>query len=384
MRHGRDHTPSDHCGAARSLGVGALFALGRVWAAGCPGLLAEVVVTNLHRRFTGVSATVKALVPLQRRHGPIALWDWGQLGLGGEIGLGSLLRWGWTRPDRGDWRIWHARRDIEILVGLLLRSLLRQPWRVVFTSAAPKRPGWMLRQLIRRCDAVVATSPRSAAFLERCDRVIFHGVDCAWFQPPPRREAAQAELGLAGARCIACFGRIRASKGTDLVVEALIALLPRYPNWVGVITGLCQDRDRPFLEDLQGRIRAHHLEDRIRFVGDLSPAEIRRWYQAADICVAASRREGFGLTPLEAMASGCVPVTSGAGAWPWIVRPEFGVRVETGSLPSLIAGLESVLADPQGLPVRQALARTVAMEEHSIHQEVAALQSLYAELRSRC
>ncbi|MEB3332726.1 MAG: glycosyltransferase family 4 protein [Synechococcaceae cyanobacterium] len=345
-------------------------------------MLPEVVVTNLHRRFTGVSATVRALVPRQRADLPVAVWDWGGLGLGEEIGPAALLRWGWRRPAAGRWRIWHARRDIEILIGLVLRSLLRQPWRVVFTSAAPKRPGWMLRQLIRACDAVVATSPRSAAFLDRCDRVIFHGVDCDWFQPPADRQALLAEVGLTQQRCIACFGRIRPSKGTDLVVEALIAMLPRHPGWVGVITGLCQDRDRAFLEALQARIKASQLDERILFVGDLSPRQIRRWYQRAEICVAASRREGFGLTPLEAMASGCVPVTSGAGAWPWILRADFGVLVETGNLASLIAGLEGLLADPAALQSMQTTARAVAVAEHSIAAEVAALHQLYAELSS--
>lgn len=343
-------------------------------------MLPELVVTNLHRRFTGVSATVQALVPRQRERLDLALWDWGALGLGGEIGPLQLLRWGWSPPPRGRRRIWHARRDLEILVGLLLRSLLRQPWAVVFTSAAPKRPGWWLRQLIRRCDAVIATSPRSAAFLERCDRVIFHGVDCERFQPALDREALLAEVGLQGRRCLACFGRIRPSKGTDLVVDALIALLPRHPQWVGVITGLCQPRDQPYLQAMQQRIARAGLQERIRFVGDLQPHQIQRWYQRASICVAASRREGFGLTPLEAMASGCVPVTSLAGAWPWIIRADFGVSTATGVLPPLIEALDGLMGEPQRLETMAAMARTTALRDFSIQREVEGLEALYREL----
>lgn len=347
-------------------------------------MLPEVVVTNLHRRYTGVSATVKALVPHQRRLLDLAVWDWGDLGLdagpGAMVGPRQLLRWGWTKPQTGRWRIWHARRDHEILIGLLLRSLLRQPWKVVFTSAAPKRPGWWLRQLIRRCDAVIATSPRSAAFLERCDTVIFHGVDCQAFQPPVDRPAARAEVGLAGQQVIASFGRIRPSKGTDLFVEALIQLLPTHVGWVGVITGLCQPRDQAYLDRLVERIGDAGLADRIRFVGDLQPKEIRRWYQRASICVAASRREGFGLTPLEAMASGCVPVTSEAGAWPWIIRSEFGLIVETGQIQPLVDGLAGLMADPDHLERMAARARHQAELHHSLTQEVHQIQQLYASL----
>ena len=345
-------------------------------------MLADVVVTNLHRRFTGVSATVQALVPWQRQQLELAVWDWGQLGLGGEIGLCSLLRWGWSRPRRGGWRIWHARRDIEILIGLLLRSLLRQPWRVVFTSAAPKPPGWWLRQLIRHCDAVIATSPRSAEFLGRCDAVIFHGVDCEQFHPPADRQALLAEVGLAGQQVIASFGRIRPSKGTDLFVDALLTLLPSFPDWTAVITGLCQQHDLPYLEVMQQRIVAAGLQQRIHFVGDLGSADIRRWYQRASICVAASRREGFGLTPLEAMASGCVPITSQAGAWPWIIRPEFGVMTKCGEPESMILALQSLMGDPIRVAAMAEEARSVARNEYSVDREAALVNALYAKIAS--
>ena len=53
-----------------------------------PVALPDVVVTNLHRRYTGVSATVRALVPLQRQDLSIGLLDWGGLGLPAQV------RWG--------------------------------------------------------------------------------------------------------------------------------------------------------------------------------------------------------------------------------------------------------------------------------------------------
>jgi mannosyltransferase len=351
-----------------------------------PAALPDVVVTNLHRRYTGVSATVRALVPLQRQAMAVGLLDWGGLGLGdgagGEVHLGQLLRWGWTAPRVGRWRIWHARRDNELLIGLLLRSLLRQPWKVVFTSAAPKPPGWWLRHLLRRSDAVIATSPRSAEFLEHCDAVIFHGVDCQVFHPLADRQAALAEVGLAGQQVIASFGRIRHGKGTDLFVEALIQVLPRHSGWIGVVTGLCQRRDQRFVDSLKQRIVAAGLEQRIWFVGDLALPEIRRWYQRASICVAASRREGFGLTPLEAMASGCVPITSQAGAWPWIIRPEFGSIVETGKFAPLVDEIEELIAAPERLAGLAANARRVAVERHALMHEACQINRLYAKLQA--
>jgi mannosyltransferase len=345
-------------------------------------LLPEVVVTNLHRRYTGVSATVMALVPEQRKYLNLAVWDWGGLDLGGEVSFMQLLLRGWSSPSHWRWRVWHARRDNELFVGLLLRSLLRQPWKVVFTSAAPKRPGWWLRLLIRHCDAVIATSPRSAGFLERCDAVIFHGVDCEQFHPAADRQVLLADVGLAGQQVIASFGRIRPSKGTDLFVDALLTLLPRFPDWDGVITGLCQQHDLFYLEAMQQRIAAAGLQQRIHFVGDLGTADIRSWYQRASICVAASHREGFGLIPLEAMASGCVPITSQAGAWPWIIRSEFGLRTESGELESLISAIQSLMMDPVRVAAMAVQARSIARNEYSVDREAALVNSLYAKIAS--
>ena len=148
-----------------------------------PVALPDVVVTNLHRRYTGVSATVRALVPLQRQYLSIGLLDWGGLGLPAQVRWGQLLRQGWSRPSRGRCRVWHARRDIEIACGIVLKKLLNQPWKILFTSAAPKPPGAFLAALLRHCDAVIATSERSAGFLDCPAEVIYHGVDVNHYSP---------------------------------------------------------------------------------------------------------------------------------------------------------------------------------------------------------
>ena len=39
---------------------------------------------------------------------------------------------------RNRWRVWHARRNTEMALGLVLRHLLRRRYRLLFTSAAQR------------------------------------------------------------------------------------------------------------------------------------------------------------------------------------------------------------------------------------------------------
>lgn len=347
--------------------------------------LADIVVANIHRRYTGVSATVRALMPHLRTHRQVDLFDTGRLSLGGEVSFLSLLRWGWTQPSQGRYRIWHARRDVEILLGVFLRSVLRQPWRVVFTSAAPKRHGPVLRWIINRSDAIIATSAKAASFLDRHMVVIHHGVDTKWFCPSAEsREVRLQRTGIAGqARyAIGQFGRIRYSKGTDLFIHALIQLLPKNPDFIAVISGLCQDEDQAYLNDLKNDIEKVGLTNRIVFLGDLSPQAIRDWYQTVSLVVAASRSEGFGLTPLEAMASGCPVVASHAGIWPEVVDEQVGSLFETGNTDDLVKKLRPYFEEPLSLLQKAAQAQDRAIRKHSIAFEAQEVLRVYRELSS--
>ena len=62
-----------------------------------------------------------------------------------RIGIADLLRL-WRR---GSPLIWHARRNNEMIVGVLLRAL-GWPLKLVFTSAAQRHHSWITRWLIRQ------------------------------------------------------------------------------------------------------------------------------------------------------------------------------------------------------------------------------------------
>lgn len=341
----------------------------------------QVLVVNLHRRFAGVSATILQLVPHQQARRPLCVLDRGGLGLARTIRWNELLKYGWSGPSKTGARVWHARRAGDLLLGLFLRHALRQRWRFVYTSPSPRRHGLVWRTIVNRSDAIVAVTDNAASFLDRHDAVIPHGVDVEAFHPPLDKRAEWRESGLPGEFGIGVFGRVRPNKGTHLFVEAMCALLPENPRFTAVISGACLPADEAYKRAMQERIATAGLSERIVFLGDCSTEDIKRWYRRVSLCVAPSLSEGFGLTPLEAMASGCACVTSRAGAYGMMMTSGVnGEIVDTNDAAQLESAVGSVIADPERMLRMGAAGREIAVQRFSIEAEVAAYDAVYARL----
>ena len=304
----------------------------------------EVIAPNLKQRLSGVTSTIIQLVPVQARTIGIAT-----IGPGLPDDLPKMRWWQLPRllkrPASGRKRIWHARRNTEMVAGLVLRDIFRAPIHLVFTSAAQRHHRLLTKWLIDRMDGVIATSVRSGSFLDVPHTVVMHGVDLDRFHPPRASDDGFQASGLPGRYCIGCFGRVRHQKGTDLFVDAMIALLPDFPDWTAVITGRVTAENRDFAQRLKHRIDEAGLSARILFLGEVP--EIPVWYRRLTLYVAPSRNEGFGLTPLEAMASTTAVVASDAGAYAeMIVADETGAVVPAGDGDALTAAIRRYLADP--------------------------------------
>ncbi|WP_029583482.1 glycosyltransferase family 4 protein [Bradyrhizobium sp. URHD0069] len=336
----------------------------------------QVIVPNLHKRYSGVTATNRMVAPK----------------------LAKMFRAKWLGPDAPDgiarigvadiakiWRrrtplIWHARRNNEMIVGVLLRSL-GWPLKLVFTSAAQRHHTWITRWLINRMDAIIATNDISASFLKRVATVIPHGVDTNLYAPSADRAAAFAQSGLPGRYAIGCFGRVRAQKGSDVFVEAMCRLLPRHPEFTAVIVGAITPEQTAFANDLKRRIEAAGLQSRIVITGELPIEEVQRWYQRLTIYAFTSRNEGFGLTLIEAMSVGAAVVASRAGAAELAVEDGVtGVLTPPGDVDALVAALEPLMRDPALAIAMGVRAQTRVLAKFSLNAEASRIAEIYRAL----
>lgn len=336
-----------------------------------------IVAPNLKRRLSGVTATVVRLIPVQARMIDIRATG---PGLPADVPHIPLMRAATLPRDR--WRVWHARRNTEMALGLILRRLLRRRYRLLFTSAAQRRHTGFTRWLIRQQDALIATSPQAAGYLERPATVILHGVDTDVFHPAPDRAALRARLGLdPDAVLIGCFGRIRAQKGVDLLVQAGLELLPSRPRVQIIFTGRITPDNRTFADDLQARIKAAGLDGRIRFLGELPWDQVIAHYQALDLFAAPARWEGFGLTPLEAAACAVPTVAARVGAYEALIRDgQTGSLVPKDDAPALTAALARWLDDDAGRAAAGQAARAHVTANHAIEGEARAIVDVYRSL----
>lgn len=337
-----------------------------------------VVAPNFKRRLSGVTSTIVQLVPIQSRtHGVAALGP----GLPDHL---PRLRWAgllrfWTAPKNRAFRIWHARRNVEMLPGIVMRDLLRMKLRLVFTSASQREHTRYTRALIARMDAVIATSSRTARYLSVPSSVVTHGIDQSRFAPPADRADARAELGLDPAlRTLGCFGRIRRQKGTDLFVDAMIDLLPSRPGWQAIVAGRATEAHGAFLSELKAKVAGAGLAERIRFVGEHT--DIERWYRALDLFVAPQRWEGFGLTPLEALSCGVPVVAADVGVFSDVVEPAFGAIVPVDDVTAMSAAISRWMDEPARLDEAGRAAASAARQRFALEREAAEIGAVYERL----
>jgi glycosyltransferase involved in cell wall biosynthesis len=174
-------------------------------------------------------------------------------------------------------------------------------------------------------------------------QVIRNGIDTAGYQTDPAaRQRVRAEVGTAPDAVVAAvLARVTEDKGQVETIEALASLASDYPKAELWIVG--EGSLRPRLED---QARELGVTDRVKFLGFRT--DIAAVFQAVDIVVQASHREGLGNTLLEAMASRKPILASSVGGIVDVVVPgETGELVPPYDSAAIAKALGPLLADPE-------------------------------------
>jgi glycosyltransferase involved in cell wall biosynthesis len=148
-------------------------------------------------------------------------------------------------------------------------------------------------------------------------------------------------------------GNIKAHKNIGRIIEAFAALKAelekesRFTDLKLIIIGDELSKH----PDLRRTVIKAGVQNDVRFLGFVPIDVLRIFYDAAKIFVFPSLYEGFGLPPLEAMASGTPVVTSNASSLPEVVG-DAAVLVNPENVFEIMRALHRVLLDQ---PLRERL-----------------------------
>ena len=250
------------------------------------------------------------------------------------------------------------------------------------------------RTALQHVSAAIATSPNTARILAADyavddDRIIVAvpGIDrtplssrCLSPGSNHQRTLEQADRWIPGTRPgmtspghsinLLSVGAVVPRKDHGALIAAL-AGLPHLP-WRLVIVGNTT-RAPAHLARIRTRIAASGLSSRIKLTGELTARALARRWQTADLYVAASRHEGYGMAIAEALARGLPVVTTRAGAVGQWIGHRGAIVVPDGNTAQLRAALARILSQPalrtelrrgavarrRALPTWQATAETI-------------------------
>lgn len=233
---------------------------------------------------------------------------------------------------------------------VMLAKLLRTPVVVsargtdinLFASFATIRP--MIRWTLQHCNGIVSVSSALKKRMlelgapESKIEVIGNGIDAARFRITERRCARRALALPENGPILVSVASLREAKGQQHLVSAVARIASKYPGLKLYLIG--EGPNRAKLEQLT---RDMGLQAQVVLAGNRNNDEIPLWFNAADVSILASAREGWPNVLLESLACGTPVIASPVGEVPEILAsPEFGMVANPDPI-SLAAAIDTCL-----------------------------------------
>lgn len=231
---------------------------------------------------------------------------------------------------------------------------------------------WILRRFLVSSDSVAVLSSAELAayraFDERINvRLVPNAIDPAGLADQSRCFNRDRPLRLV------YVGRLVRTKGLFELIEALALLTHAGRDLSLAIAG-----QGPIRAELKIAAERAALGDRVQFLGGVFAEEKCRLLLRSDVFVLPTYFEGLPYSLLEAMAAGCVPVTSPVAAIPDVMRDGVhGLLVPPGNARALAQAVADLDDDRPRLARMAQAARARVREHYTVTRLAHDIQSLY-------
>jgi len=269
--------------------------------------------------------------------------------------LRAALRANLAPPDvihAHDWLVAHAAAGLKERYGTALVATMH-------ATEAGRHQGWLPGPLNRAIHTVEWWLSYEARRVLTCSAymgwevtrlfdlppakvdVVANGTDLRSFRARPAMIAAARGRWAGDGPLLVFSGRLEWEKGVHVLLAALPRLRRRHPGLRLVIAGSGTQQAA-----LAARARTLRLGRSAAFAGHLATPELAALLGAADVAVAPSLYEPFGLVALEAAAAGTPLVVSQTGGLPeFVVHQRTGLLVPSGDSGALAAAITAILDD---------------------------------------
>jgi len=204
--------------------------------------------------------------------------------------------------------------------------------------------------LVKEADLVVATSETDSEYIENLYngdpekiKILTPGVNLTLFQPRSKTDA-KASIGASQDEKLILFvGRIEPLKGIDVLLYSLKILLNKNPDLnvcVWIVGGdISADSDNwpAELKKLDELRKVLDITTSVKFVGRKEQEELPAYYNAADLLVMPSHYESFGITAVEAMASGVPVITTDVTGVSNLIDKKHSILITSANNPIMLA-----------------------------------------------
>ena len=179
------------------------------------------------------------------------------------------------------------------------------------------------KRAIRKSDRVIAVSKYVREFLSNTWSIsegkislVYHGIELPQLKEYIRPKNIPKDWE---DNFLFTAGSIRPARGLEDILGAMKYLMLEKVNIKGlVIAGETESRMVPYRKKLKEWIKMNNLSSYIHWAGKLSEKEMNWCYKDCKIFVMTSRVESFGMIGGEAMAHGCVCISSDSPCLPEI------------------------------------------------------------------
>ena len=294
------------------------------------------------------------------------------------------------------WRLWRAGVDLFHTPHYVLPVLVPCPSVVtvhdcihlMFPQYLPNRFAYSyartsIRMAARRATRILTVSESSKRDILRFCRippdkvtVIYNAIDDRFREPPPAEEIERIrERFQLHEPFVLYVGNVKPHKNLERLIEAIHHL---HENGYDSLKLLVIGSDISKYAELRRAVHRYNLHKYVRFLGFMPDATLAVLYRLAAVFVFPSLYEGFGLPPLEAMASGAPVVTSNVSSLPEVAG-DAAVLVDPRDPRAIADGIRRVLTEP-GLRETMRAKGLARAADFSWDRSIRRIRQIYGEV----